>query len=183
MFKEIDRNLLREIFQPSRIVLAIVKDDINDKWNFLPIAFNMYCGYKPLTFCFAIHDINYSYELLERAISFCIAIPGEKLSEATLKSGLESGENIDKFSKFGLTPILSDDGKECFGIRECIAAICCKKITFIKVSDHAIVVGEVTKILRDFSNTERNLLSISSDTRGYHVLEQKSIHRIAIKEI
>ena len=58
-----------------------------------------------------------------------------------------------------------------------------KKTNFIKVSDHAIVVGEVTKMLRDFSNKERNLLSISSDTQGYHVLEQKYIHRIAIKDI
>lgn len=154
MFEEVDRNLLREIFQPSRIVLAIVKDDINDKWNFLPIAFNMYCGYTPLTFCFAIHDINYSYELLERATSFSIAIPGEKLSSVTLQSGLESGKNIDKFNKFNITPILSNDGKEYLGIRECIANIFCKKINFIKVSDHAIVVGEVTRILRDFSNKE-----------------------------
>lgn len=183
MLKEIDRNLLREIFQPSRIVLAIVKDDINNKWNFLPIAFNMYCGYKPLTFCFAIHDINYSYELLERAAFFSVAIPGEKLSGVTLQSGLESGENIDKFDKFNVTPILSDDGNECLGIRECIANIYCKKIKFLKVSDHALVVGEVIRMTRDFSNDERNLLSISSDTRGYRILEQKCIHRIAIKDI
>lgn len=92
----------------------------------------MYCGYKPLTFCFAIHDINYSYELLERATSFSIAIPGENLSSLTLQSGLETGKNTDKFDKFHITPILSEDGEYCMGIQECIANIFCKKNKFHK---------------------------------------------------
>jgi len=182
MFQSIDRNELREIFQPSRVVLAVVKDDLNCKWNFLPIAFNMYCGYNPLSFCFAIHDINYSYELLETETTFAIAIPGEELSSVVLKSGMESGKIINKFTDFNLNPILSEDRNTCYGIKECIINIFCRKEHFIKVSDHAIVVGRVEKILRNYANTSRNILSISSDIMGYEILEHSGIHRLAVKQ-
>lgn len=183
MFQSIDRNAFREIFQPSRIVLAIVKDKEHNRWNFLPIAFNMYCGYKPLTFCFAIHDVNYSYSLLENEPFFAIAVPGESLSHIILESGMESGSHINKFEKYKLTPIISDDGKFCYGIHECIANMFCIKKEFLKVSDHAIVVGSVEKILRNYSNHERNLLSVSQDVRGFEVLQQQAIHRIAVKDV
>lgn len=177
---EINRNQLREIFQPSRVVFAIVEDTINKRENFLPIAFNMYCGYYPLSFAFAIHDINYSYGLFEHCDEFSIAIPGESLANIAIESGSISGDRIDKFQVFNLNKFYINDFKIC-GISECIINIFCEKVFFKKVSDHAIIVGKIKKIIRDPNNHEKCLLSISSDLEGFKLLASKGIHRIAVK--
>lgn len=182
MFNTVERKDFREIFQPSRVILAVVKDQENNRWNFFPVAFNMYCGYSPLTFCFAVHDINYSYKLLEVCTDFAISVPGENIVDATMESGLVSGESIDKFDKYKLTPLLNDEQTVCFGISECIANVYCKKIGFYKVSDHAIVVGQVERILRDYSNDQKNILSVSQKSDGYTILNHKGIHRLAVKK-
>lgn len=181
MFSEVTRSEMREIFQPSRVVLVVVRDNKNNRWNFFPVAFNMYCGYNPLTYCFAVHDINYSYELLSECEEFAIAVPGEQLVDVTMESGLCSGSEIDKFERFGLVAILDETEQHCYGISECMLNLYCRKKEFLKVSDHAIVVGKVCKIFRDYGNIEKNILSISKQTEGYKLLRQKGIHRLAIK--
>lgn len=181
MFEEVTRKEFREIFQPSRVVLAIVRDPQNNRFNFFPVAFNMYCGYNPLTFCFAVHDINYSYELLENSCDFTIGVPGEKMVDATMGSGLISGKEVDKFQKFGLSLFSHNEALEYYGINECIANVCCTKIGFYKVSDHAVVVGKVDKIFVDKGKKEKNILSISKhQINEYQMLLQKGIHRLAV---
>lgn len=180
MFREIDRECMREIFQPSRIVLAIVYDRENGRYNFLPVAFNMYAGYNPLTFCFAIHNINHSFKLFKEEEKYCISVPGEKLAKQILESGIVTGKDWDKFALFNLTPFFIDENNTC-GINECIINAFCDKTAFIPVSDHALVVGEMKSIYRNYDNKERNLLSISNWLEGYELLEQKGIHRIGVK--
>lgn len=179
MIQKITRNDMRKIFQPSRLVLAITFDYINERYNFLPIAFNMYCGYNPLSFSFALHDINYSYRLFDKCEDFCIAIPGENLAEVTLESGKVSGQNVDKFKLFGLHPLWSHESP-CPGIEEAIMNIYCKKRAFVSVSDHAIIVGEVHAVYQDTTNQFENLLSVAPNSKGYLHLAQSGIHTIAI---
>ena len=130
MFKEIDRESMREVFQPSRIVLAIAFDEKKGRYNFIPIAFNMYAGYTPLTFCFAIHNINYSFTLFEQIDKYCISIPGEKLAWQILEAGLVSGKELDKFELFGLTPYFISNDSTC-GIEECLINVFCEKTAFL----------------------------------------------------
>lgn len=176
---KISRNEMRKVFQPSRVVVAVAYDSVKQQYNFLPIAFNMYCGYTPLSFCFAIHDINYSYSLFQVCEEFCIAIPGADMAEVVLKAGMLSGRNIAKFEYFGLNPIWCDESN-CVGIKEALVNIYCKKTAFFPVSDHAIVVGEIQAIYKDEKNVVNNLLSIAPTSDGYTHLVQHGIHTLGV---
>ncbi|MCL2338448.1 MAG: flavin reductase family protein [Proteobacteria bacterium] len=179
MFVEIDRNQLRDNFQPARLVLVVVGDPKNNRFNFLPIAHNMHCSYKPHCMAVAVDAENYSYGLLQNCDEFVIAVPTESLAETVLKSGNVSGRHIDKFKEFGLTP-LRDDSSKAAGIKECKANVFCKKIAFHQVGGDAIVVGQFEKILLDADNHEKNLLSFGAGDVGFLSLAHEGKHNIGV---
>lgn len=175
--KNINRNQFREIFQPSRVVLGIVHDESNKRPNIITLAFNMYVSYSPLMYAIAVQNINYSYQLFKCCNEYVISVPGEKLYQETLFCGTKSGRNVDKFSETNLTALPSAK-ISTVGIKECMANMECIKKNFIETGDHAIVIGEVVNISRNSTNAERNILSISSDTRGYDLYIHEGIHRL-----
>ncbi len=181
-FESISRNQFREIFQPSRIVLGVVNDETNKRDNIIALAFNMYTSYSPLMYAIAVQDINYSYQLFKGCKEYVISVPGEKLYKETLFCGTKSGRDVDKFSETKLTALPSQKIKTA-GIKECIANMECIKKNFIETGDHAIVIGEVVNITRNTNNNERNIISISSDTRGYDMYVHKGMHRLGTVKV
>lgn len=57
----------------------------------------------PLVGC-VISNRNYSYRILKATKECVINIPTQKIAQQAVNCGNVSGDKIDKFNKFGLTP-------------------------------------------------------------------------------
>jgi len=176
-FVSLKRNIFREYFQPSRIVLALLPANNESGVNIITICFTMHCSYKPPMIAFSIQKGSYSYELLDTAKECVLAVPGGDLSNNVLKCGIESGRNYDKMIKYGFTPLPSDN-VSIPGISECIANIETKIIDDIFMGDHRTVFLEVLEYKVNKSNNNKCLLSIGPNTNGYKILSHKGIHRL-----
>lgn len=177
--ENLQRQEFRNYFQPSRIVIGLVRDSKSDKINPITICFSMYASYKPNIISFAIHKINYSFHLFNNAEICCLSVPGESLVNETMYFGIESGKSEDKLKQSGilLTNGIKTDLKL---IRHAIANLECEIVHRVVIGDHLIVFCRVLGFWTNRRIKEKNLLSIGVNMVGYRLLKKKGIHRIAV---
>jgi flavin reductase (DIM6/NTAB) family NADH-FMN oxidoreductase RutF len=179
IFCSVNRDEIRRIFQPSKIVLAIVFDSQNNRYNMLPLCFHMWCSYSPLQYVIAIHKNNYSSILFQEAKEYVLAIPGEKMIDTVMYCGTHSGKHVNKSNECKI------EWSPCHkiktpGIDTAIANIeFLTKNMFIS-GDHYLIIGEAITILRNRNNNERLLLSVGPKKEGFEILAQNGIHTIGV---
>ena len=127
----------------------------------------------------AVQNINASYELIQRADEFVLAVPGETLAAEVMECGLRSLREIDKAERLKLE-LIDSETVRVPGIRRAIANIELAKRLSVETGDHVLVVGEVLRFGVNSESTERPLLSVGADTRGYEVLAEHGIHRLGV---
>ena len=179
VFSALRRQEFRNYFQPSRVVLGVLPAATTSGVNLITLCFDMYCSYKPPMMAIAVQNINASYELIRRADEFVLAVPGETLAAEALECGVRSVREIDKVQHLGLALIESETVRVP-GLRQAIANIELVKRESIEAGDHVVVVGEVLRFGVNTESTERPLLSVGADTRGYEVLAERGIHRLGV---
>lgn len=130
----------------------------------------------------AVQDVNRSYELIEAAEEFVLAVPGESMAKATMACGWESLANSDKVKTLGLELVRSNS-VAVPGLLRAIANIELRKRAAVETGDHLLVVGEVLSYNVNTENHERPLLSVGPRTDGYKVLEHEGMHRIGVVAI
>jgi flavin reductase (DIM6/NTAB) family NADH-FMN oxidoreductase RutF len=177
-FTTLSRQQFRRYFQPSRLVLCLLPAPTLSGANVITVSFNMYCSYKPTMMAFAIQNINESWNLIQDADECVLSVPGESLARETLMSGFYSAREHDKISKLNLE-LCPSEKVRVPGLKRAIANIELKKLTSVETGDHSLIVGKVLRFAVNTKLKERPLLSVGPDTRGYEVLAQKGIHRIA----
>ena len=171
------REDLRRSFQPSRIVLAVVPDPTQNRFNILPICFHTWCSYDPLMYVVAIAEENFSSELFQCAEEFVLAIPGEKMLEQVRFCGTHSGRDCDKAKMCKIRWV--DSGEIVTpGIASAKANIELVTTDRVPVGDHTLVIGEAKSITIDEDNAEKALLAIGPNPRGYRALTSFGIHTI-----
>jgi len=178
-FSDLRRREFREFFQPSRIVIGIFRDTRVNRINAITLCFHMSCSYKPPMTAFSIHKRAYSYQLLEKADSCVLAVPGESLADQAMYCGTQSAADGEKFETCGLVPV---DSKHVNvpGIAQAIANLELRLTTKIKTGDHLTAAGQVIRYGVNKKNTERCLLSVGPRTDGYTVLRRHGVHRIGV---
>ncbi len=180
-FATLSRQQFRRYFQPSRLVLCVLPAPTPSGVNVFTISFDMYCSYKPPMMAIAVHNINRSYELIREAEEYVLSVPGESLANETLHCGIVSLKDQDKVKTLRLD--LSPSEKvQVPGLKRAIANIELKKFASIETGDHSLVVGRVLRFAVNTRSRERPLISVGPETRGYTVLAQKGIHRVAVVE-
>lgn len=178
-FASVSRQDFRRVFQPSRVVLAVIPVPGSSRPNVITVCFDMYCSYKPPMMSFAVQHGSYSFDLLQVAQECVLAVPGEKLAEQTLLCGVRSGRELDKIAACGFD-LLTSERVGVPGIRQCIANVEMGIRQKVATGDHLLVVGEVLRFAVDPSNGERCLLSVGPSHAGYTVLARQGIHRIGV---
>ena len=179
LFTSLKRQKFRDVFQPSRVVLAVVPDETKPHPNLITLCFNMHSSYKPAMMAFAVWRNAYTHGLLEVARECVLAVPGEELVEPVMYCGTRTGADCNKWSECGLTPHPSEQ-INVPGVRECIANIELVIERTIDSGDHQLVLGRVVRYGVDQSNRQRPLLSVGPRERGYKVLAKQGIHRLAV---
>jgi len=97
----------------------------------------------PIVGC-VMSDRNYSFETLKATGECVINIPTVKLAEKVVGCGNTSGQSVDKFKAFGLTPVAAACVKAPL-IAECYANLECKVIDRRLVTQYNFFVLEVVK--------------------------------------
>jgi len=79
-----------------------------------------------------------------------------------METGSCSGREVDKFSKYGLTPAPAKHLKTPI-IAECIAHIECKLSETLRIGDHTLFVGEVLEAYADSKYFDGELYTTEAD--------------------
>ena len=179
-FTGLRRQQFRKYFQPSRLVLCVMPAPTTQSgFTVITLSFNMYCSYKPPMMAIAVEKVNESYELVQRAEEFVLAVPGETLARETLQCGVLSVRDTDKIHTLGLA-LEPSQTVSVPGLSAAIANIELAKRAQVVCGDHVLVVGEVLRFAVDQANSSKPLISLGPETDGFTVLETRGIHRIGI---
>jgi len=179
--QEVRRNKFRSLYQPSKLLLGVIPDGYEYRFNVIALCFTMTCSYDPPMIAVSIEKKNYSYDLMKVASEFVLSVPGESLAKQAMDCGVLSGRKVDKFSLCNFTkqPL---PNSEVPGIAEAIANIRLTVINRIVTGDHLTLIGGVEGYYVNPENIEKNLLAIGPNEKGYKLLVRKGLHRIAVIE-
>ena len=106
------------ISNPGPIVL--ISSAWRGKTNIMTMGWHMMMGFSPALFTCYIWNAKHSFEMLRRSRECAINLPTTDLANEVVGIGNCTGDKIDKFEKFGLTPVpASEVGAPL--IQECYA--------------------------------------------------------------
>jgi len=110
----------------------------------MTLGWHLVLSFQPsLVGCY-IWDQNHSYELIRRSKQCVINLPTYDLIDAVIGIGNCHGPEVDKFAKFGLTPVAGQVVSAPL-IAECHANFECRQVDF--VARHGMFVFEVVRAL------------------------------------
>jgi flavin reductase (DIM6/NTAB) family NADH-FMN oxidoreductase RutF len=160
-------------------MIAMVPAPTPSGVNPITLCFLMHCSYKPPMIAFAVHDLNWSFDLVRSASECVLAVPGESLAAETLACGLRSGRDVDKIDALGLRLCRSQEiGVP--GLADCVANVETEIVQAVSSGDHVTVISRVRRYGVNKDRGERTLLSVGPEHDGYEVLATHGIHRIGV---
>ena len=90
------------LIEPGPVILVTTND--NSRSNIMTITWHMVIDFTP-QIALTTGPWNYSFHAFMNTKECVLAIPTVDLAEKAVSIGDCSGENTDKFEKFGLTPL------------------------------------------------------------------------------
>jgi flavin reductase (DIM6/NTAB) family NADH-FMN oxidoreductase RutF len=172
--KTLPLNKAFTLIEPGPVTLITTND--GKKNNIMTITWTMVMDFSP-TFAITTGPWNYSYAALRKTKECVIAIPTVDLIDKAVGVGTCSGEDTDKFEKFGFTAEKARH-VEAPLIKECIANIECRVIDIIK--KHDIIVLEGLAAYYDSSRKEKRTLHAVGD--GTFVVDGRKLDRRKVME-
>ncbi|MBP1823038.1 flavin reductase family protein [Mycobacterium sp. OAE908] len=176
---ELSRSRFRELFQPSRIVIALLPSPIHESgYNPITLCFTTWASYNPRMMGIAIQDSNFSHGLVKEGTPISLSIPGRSLVDETIYFGTRSGREYDKLITSGVH-LVPGQSVDVPALKGSLGAIELETIAVHPSGDHVMVIGEVTAML-GYDMCETPLVSVGARTRGFTVLRKHGQHRIAV---
>ena len=165
--------LLSKAFQfiePGPVVLLATK--YKGKQNIMTMSWHMDVDFDPLIAC-VVSSGNYSFEALSKTKECVIAVPTVDLMRQVVDIGNCSGEDIDKFKKFRLTPLLAKKVKAPL-IAECLVNIECRVVDTKLANKYNLFILEGVKAWLDDGRKEKRTFHANGD--GTFVVDGKTIN-------
>ncbi|MCP1633772.1 flavin reductase family protein [Kerstersia gyiorum] len=167
--QEIQLSKAFTLIEPGPVVLVTTCDGERD--NIMTIAWTMVLDFVP-RFALATGVWNYSYAALEAKRECVLAIPSADMLDTAIGIGTCSGSEVDKFRRFGLTPVRGRHVGAAL-IQECMANIECRVVDI--VAAHGIVVLEgLVAYVDDKAGTRRMLHAVGD---GTFIVDGKHMNR------
>ena len=123
MKKSFPLSRVYSLLEPGPVVLVTTAH--RGQTNVMTMSWQTMMEFEPPLVGCVVSNRNYSYELLTRNRECVINIPTEDLAEKVVGVGNCSGRRIDKFRRFGLTPVAASQVKAPL-IEECYASLECR---------------------------------------------------------
>lgn len=157
------------LIEPGPVVLVTTNDGQKD--NVMTITWTMVLGFSA-EFAITTGPWNYSYAALRDSKECVISIPTVDLIDAAVGVGTCSGEDTDKFEKFGLTAIKARHVRAPL-IKECLANIECRVVDIIE--RHSIVVLKGVAAYVDSARKEKRMIHAVGD--GTFIVDGRKMDR------
>ena len=130
------------LLEPGPVVLVTTARA--GRMNVMPMSWHTMMEFVPPLVGCVISSQNHTFEMV-RATGECVLnVPTVELAKKVVACGNASGESVDKFKTFGLTPVTASVVKAPL-IAECYANLECKVVDRRLVSKYNFFILEVVK--------------------------------------
>ncbi len=157
------------LMESGPVVLVTTHD--GKKNNIMTISWTMVTDFSPM-FAITTGKWNHSFAALRKNRECVIAIPTVDLLDKVIGIGTCSDADVDKFSKFKLTPVQAELVSAPL-IKECLANIECKVIDIVK--KHNIVLLQGISAYIDTARKEKRVVHAVGD--GTFIVDGRKIDR------
>jgi flavin reductase (DIM6/NTAB) family NADH-FMN oxidoreductase RutF len=124
--------------------IVLVSSAWKGKTNIMTMGWHMMMEFTPALFGCYIWSGNHSFKMIRKAKECVINIPTIDLVNEVVGIGNSGGEKLDKFQKFGLTPVAAEK-VEAPLIAECYANFECQLAEARMISRYGLFIWEVVK--------------------------------------
>jgi flavin reductase (DIM6/NTAB) family NADH-FMN oxidoreductase RutF len=156
------------LIEPGPVVLVTTAN--KGRNNIMTMSWHMMLEFNPPRIGCSIGSWDYSFQALRATKECVISIPTVDLATKAVEIGNCSGQDIDKFDVYGLTPLPGKKVKAPL-IAECLANIECRLVDVVE--KYGIVILEGVKAWIDLERKERRTIHANGD--GTFVLDGRTI--------
>ena len=156
------------LIEPGPVVLVTTAQ--KGRANIMTMSWHMMMEFNPPRIGCIIGPWDYSFVMLQATKECVIAVPTVDLASKVVEIGNCSGQDVDKFETFGLTPVAAQKVKAPL-VAECLANIECKLVDII--DKYGIVVLEGVKTWIDPKRKERRTIHANGD--GTFVVDGRTL--------
>jgi flavin reductase (DIM6/NTAB) family NADH-FMN oxidoreductase RutF len=151
VFKDLPLSKVYQLLEPGPVVLVTTAR--KGRANVMTMSWHMMVEFEPPLIACVMSSANYSFAALRATKQCVIAIPAVKLAPKVAAVGNCSGRDVNKFEKFGLTPVPAEHVAPPL-VAECFANLECKVADAGFVNRYNLFVLEVLKAWRDPRQTK-----------------------------
>lgn len=148
------------LIEPGPVVLVTTAH--KGRANVMTLSYHMMLCHQPPVIALDLGPWNYSFKALRATKECVIAIPTVDLASKAVEIGNCSGEDIDKFQSFGLTPVPAKKVTPPV-IAECLANIECRVSDASLVRKYNLFILEPVKAWIDPNRKERRTIHHKGD--------------------
>ncbi|OWA37257.1 flavin reductase [Saccharibacillus sp. O16] len=165
-FKSLPVNQLHQLLEGGPTLLVATRG-FEGITNIMSMSFHMMIERKRGLIGVVIGTDGYSYEALHDTGQCVLAVPTYDMASTVIDIGNCSGRRIDKFERFGLTPILAESVRAPL-IAECMVNIECE-IFDRRMSGHydGFIILRALHVWVDADREERRTLHHNGDGSFY----------------
>src|SRR4030081_2563955 len=124
--------------------IVLVSSFWKGKTNIMTMGWHMMMQFTPALFGCYIWDGDHSFQMIRNSRECVINIPTIELVDTVVAIGNSTGNKLDKFKKFGLTPIAAEKVAAPL-IGECYASFECRLADPRVIAKYGLFIWEVVK--------------------------------------
>jgi flavin reductase (DIM6/NTAB) family NADH-FMN oxidoreductase RutF len=170
IMKTLPLSQVYRLLEPGPVVLLTTAH--KGRANVMAMSWHMMVEFEPPLVACVVSEADFSFAALRDTKECVIAVPAVELAPKVVRIGNCSGRDVQKFAKFGLTPLPA----ECVApplIAECFANLECKVVDTRLVNKYDLFVLEVLKAWT--SAPHKRIKTIHHQGEGKFVVDGKTI--------
>ncbi|MGA3326515.1 MAG: flavin reductase family protein [Terriglobia bacterium] len=168
--KDLSLSKVYQLLEPGPVVLLTTARE--GRANIMTLSWHMMVEFEPPLIACVVSNRNHSFAALRATKECVIAVPALELAPKVVEVGNCSGRNVDKFERFGLTPVPAELVAPPL-VAECFANLECKVADSGFVNKYGIFILEVLKAWTD--PAQRNPKTIHHHGYGRFVVDGEMI--------
>ncbi len=149
--KELPLSKVYQLLEPGPVVLLTTAR--KSRANVMAMSWHMMVEFEPPLIACVVSNANYSHAALRATKECVIAIPALELARKVVGVGNCSGRDVDKFKRFGLTPMPAKRVAPPL-VAECFANLECRVVDTHLVNKYNLFILEVLKAWSDPAQKE-----------------------------
>jgi flavin reductase (DIM6/NTAB) family NADH-FMN oxidoreductase RutF len=140
--KDLSLSKVYQLLEPGPVVLLTTAS--KGRANIMTMSWHMMVEFEPPLVSCVVSNANFSFAALRETKQCVIAVPAQELAPKVVGIGNCSGQDVDKFKKFGLTPVPAERVAPPL-VAECFANLECRVVETRLASKFNIFILEVLK--------------------------------------